>query len=163
MKKLLIISTILSIVVGITLVTGGVLGIAFTYMNIARENITTPEDASIPGIPVRGPFTLKAQADIIRTHTLRTTEGKTFAEMPRQIQKVDENGVAILDETGKPVMVVNSARDIWITATTLITALNLGIIAYAFFSLVLIFGLGSLWAGVVFYALNRKYSPPIDH
>lgn len=29
-----------------------------------RENITTADDASLPGVPVRGPFTLKAQADL---------------------------------------------------------------------------------------------------
>ena len=157
MKKLLIASSILAVLAGIVLVAGGIWGLTFTYKNVARENITTPDDASIPGVPVRGPFTLKAQADIIRVHTLRMTGGKTFSEMPRQIPKLDETGKQILDEEGKAVMTANTARDIWITATTLITALNLGIFAYAFASFSILFGLFSIWTGIIFYALSRKY------
>jgi len=85
------------------------------------------------------------------------TGGKTFSEMPRQIPKLDETGKQILDEEGKAVMAANTARDIWITATTLITALNLGIFAYAFAGLTLLFGLFSILTGVIFYTLSRKY------
>jgi len=157
MKKLLKVSSILAVVVGAVLVAGAIWGIVFTYQNITRENITTPEDASIPGVPVRGPFTLKAQADIIRAHALRISEGKTYAEMPRQIEKVDENGQPVLDEKGELVMTANTARDLWITATTLTTALNLGIVTYAFSAFILLFGLISIWTGVVFWALSKKY------
>ncbi|OGE84559.1 MAG: hypothetical protein A2846_02355 [Candidatus Doudnabacteria bacterium RIFCSPHIGHO2_01_FULL_49_9] len=157
MKKLLKISSVLAITMGIVLATGSVWGIYFTYRNVAQEKIVTPSDASIPESPVRGPWTLKSQADIIRTHTLKMTGGKTFAEMPRQIPKLDEKGNSVLDTEGKPVMVTNTARDIWITATTLITALNLGIIVYVFFSFVLLFGLFSVWIGGVFWVLSRNY------
>src|SRR3989344_4851043 len=157
MKKMLLVSSFVAIIAGLVLVGGGVWGIAFTYTNVARENITTPDDASIPDVPVRGPFTLKAQTDIIRTHTLRMTEGKTFAEMPRQIPKLDVDGKPILGEDGKPVMTANTARDIWITATTLITALNLGIFAYAFSAVMLVFGFFFILIGIIFYALGRKY------
>lgn len=157
MKKLLKISAILAIVVGIVLVVGALWGICFTYQNIARENIVTTPDSAIPNKPVRGPFTLKAQADVIRKHTLGMTGGKTYAEMPRQIEKLDASGQPILGSDGKPVMVANTARDIWITATTLTTALNLGIVTYAFSGLILLFGLISIWTGVVFQALSRKY------
>jgi len=152
-----LVSSFLAIVVGTILIGGGIWGITFTYKNVVRENITTPDDASIPSVLVRGPFMLKSQADIIRNHTLRMTEGKTFAEMPRQIPKIDETGNPILDEEGKTVMTANTARDIWITATTLITALNLGIFSYAFAGLTLLFGLFSIWTGIIFYALSRKY------
>jgi len=156
MKKLLGVSAVLAIVAGVVLVGGGIWGITFTYQNIARENITTPEDASIPSAPVRGPFTLKAQADIIRYHVLDSTRGLTFAEMPRQIPKLDENGNPVLNTNGEPVMTANTTRDLWITATTLITALNLGIITYAFSAFILLFGLISIWTGVTFWALSRK-------
>ncbi len=156
MKKLCILSSLLAIVVGILLVIGGICGIAFTYTMIAQEKIVTPADAHIPEKPVRGPFTLKAQADSIRRHTLETTGDKTFAEMPRQIPELDENGQQILGADGKPVLTANTARDIWITATTFTTALNLGIMTYAFFGLILLFGCMSLWAGIVFYALSKR-------
>lgn len=132
MKKLLKISSVLAIVVGILLVAGGVLGICFTYKTTSQEKIVTPSDAIISSEPVRGPLTLWAQADIIRTHTLRMTAGQTYAEMPR-----------------------GEERDIWITATTLITALNLGILAYAFSGLVVLLGLIFTWTGIVFCALSR--------
>jgi len=157
MKKILLISSFLAVIVGIIFVGGGAWGIMYTYSNVARENITTPDDATIASTPVRGPFTLKAQADIIRFHVLSMTEGKTYAEMPRQIPKLDSGGKPILGEDGKPVMVANTARDTWITATTLITALNLGIFAYAFSAAVLLLGLFIVLTGVIFYVLGRKY------
>lgn len=157
MKKILLITSYLAIAIGIIMIVGGVWGISFTRENVERENITTGEDASIPNELVSGPFTLKAQADLIRMHTLKSTGGKTFAEMPRQIAKLDANGNPVLDEQGKPVMVANTARDMWITATTLTTALNLGIVTYAFSILALLFGIISVLTGVAFCFLSRKY------
>lgn len=157
MKKILIVSSVLAMLVGVVFIGGGVWGILFTYQNVTQEKITTPADSAIPGAPVAGPLTLKAQADVIRKHTLATTGGKVYAEMPRQIPKVDDNGQPVLDPNGKPVLVANTARDLWITATTLRTALHLGIITYAFSGLVLLFGLISIWTGIVFCFLSRRY------
>ena len=152
-----IISSVLAIIIGIVLVAGSVWGIYFTYKNVSQENIVTPSDASIPDVPVRGPWTLKSQADIIREHTLKMTGGKTFAEMPRQIPKLDGGGNPILDTEGKPAMVPNTARDIWITSTSLITALNLGIVIYAFSGFVFLFGLFSVWMGSILWVLSKHY------
>ncbi len=135
MKKLLIVSSGLAIVVGVILVLGGSWAALFTYQNVSQEKIITPEDATVPNAPVQGPFTLKSQADAIRKHTLKTTEGKTYAEMSRE----DEN------------------RTLWITATTLTTALHLGIITYLFSGLIILFGCISIWTGVVFGALSKRY------
>lgn len=135
MKKLLIISSLLAIIVGTILVLGGLWAILFTYQNVSQEKIVTPEDASIPNAPVRGPFTLKSQADVIRHHILNTAEGKTYAQMSR-------------DDKDRPL---------WITATTLTTAINLGIITYLFSGLIILFGLISIWTGVIFGALSKKY------
>ncbi|MFZ2205134.1 MAG: hypothetical protein WAV23_00895 [Minisyncoccia bacterium] len=156
MKKLLKVSSVLAILAGVVMVAGGIWGIVFTYNNVARENITTSKEASIPGVAVRGPFTLKAQADIIRVHTLKATGGKTYAEMPGQIPKLDESGNPVLDKDGKAVTVPNDARNMWVTATTLMTALNLGIITYAFSGIVLLFGLISIWTGIIFCILSKK-------
>ncbi len=158
MQKLLGISGGLAIGAGIILVLGGVWGVWFTATTVSQERIVTPADASIPNAPVKGPLTLKAQADIIRTHTLRMTGGKTFAEMPRQIPKLDESGAQVLDASGNPVMVANTARDIWITATTLITALNLGLVTYAFSGLIILFGCVSVWTGITFLALRKSFT-----
>src|SRR3989344_4451699 len=150
MKKMLKVSSVFAMVAGILLICGGIWGIYFTYKNVARENIITPEDASIPNKAVRGPMTLKSQGDVIRFHTLETTGGKTYAEMPRQVAKLDANGKVILDGNGKEVMVANDARNMWITATTLTTALNLGIVTYVFSGLIIFLGLISIWTGSIF-------------
>ncbi len=156
MKKLLKFSSFLATAAGILMLIGGAWGIYFTYQNVTQEKIVTPSDASIPNTPVKGPFTLKAQAEIIRKHTLRITEGKTFAEMPGTIPQLDESGNPVLNEQGKPIMVPNTARDIWITATTLRTALSLALVAYALSALAFFLGLMSIGIGIVFYALSKK-------
>lgn len=156
-KEFLKVSSVLAILVGITMIGGGIWGMSFTYKNITQERIVTAEDASIPNVPLRGPMTLKAQSDIIREHTLKTTGGKTFAEMPRQIAKVDAAGKPVLDDKGQPVMVPNVARDIWITSTALTTALNLGILTYVFSGLIILFGLISVWNGILFSSLRKEY------
>lgn len=143
MDKLLRVSSGLAILVGVIMLIGGIWGISFTYKNVVREKITTTPDSAIPNVPVRGPMTLKAQADIIRHHTLLATGGKTYSEMPKDVAKVDDKGNAVFDAQGKPVMVPNDARNIWVTATTLTTALNLGIVTYAFSILIILFGMVS--------------------
>lgn len=134
MKTLFKLASVLAILVGIIMVGAGIWGIVFTYKNVAQEKIITAKDAAIPETPLGGPLTLKAQADIIRTHTLNMTGGKTYAEMSRE----DTN------------------RNIWITATTLTTALNLAILTYVFSGLVILFGLISIFTGIIFTVEQRK-------
>ena len=157
MKKLLRISSVLATVAGIVLIIGGVWGITFTYKNVTQEKITTPSDSAIPGRLVSGPMTLKAQADIIREHVLKMTGGKTYAEMPREIPKLDAAGKAVLNEKGETIMTPNTARDIWVTATSLTTALNLGVITYVFCGFILLFGLFLILIGIVFSGLSKRY------
>lgn len=156
MKKILFLTAVMAVIVGFVLVGGGVWGIAFTYQNIAQEKIVTPADAAIPNQPVRGPLTLKAQADIIRTHVLKTTGGQSYAEMPRQIPKLDSTGNPVLSEAGDEVMIPNEARELWVTALTLINALNLGIITYVFSGLIVLLGFISIWTGITFYIIRRS-------
>ena len=156
MKRLLKISSVLVVLVGVVVVVAGFWGLVFTYQNVTREKIVTTEDASIPNAAVRDPLTLKAQADVIRKHTLKATQDKTYAEMPQQVAKVDASGSAVLDNDGKPVMVPNAARNIWVTATTLTTALNFGIMAYMVSGLAILFGLVLIWSGFVVNALSKK-------
>ena len=156
MKGFLKISSVLVVFVGVVVVVAGIWGLVFTYQNVSREKIVTTEDASIPNAAVRDPMTLKAQADVIRKHTLEATKDKTYAEMPQQVAKVDASGSAVLDKDGKPVMVPNSARNIWVTATTLTTSLNLGIMAYMLSGFAILFGLVMIWLGLAVNALSKR-------
>lgn len=154
MEKILNISSLLALVAGVIMVITGIWGVIFTYQNVSREQIVTPADASIPNTPVRGPLTLKSQADIIRYHTLKTTGGKTYAEMPQKVEKKDADGNPVVDAQGNPVMVSNDARTIWLTATNLTSALHLAIITYVFSGLIIFIGLVSIWTGITFRALK---------
>ena len=51
---------------------------------LIAENIITPEDASIPSVPVDDADSAKAQSDVIEKHYLELTEGKTYAELDRE-------------------------------------------------------------------------------
>jgi hypothetical protein len=50
---------------------------------LAAERIVSSEDAGIPLAAVTGPEEAKAQAEAIKAHMLKTTGGKTYAEMDR--------------------------------------------------------------------------------
>jgi len=50
---------------------------------LADERIVSAEDADIPLAAVTGPAEAKAQADAIKAHMLKTTGGKTYAELSR--------------------------------------------------------------------------------
>lgn len=157
MDKKLFVAAVLFIAAGVCMMIGGVGGITYTYKSISAENITTPSDATIPSTQVRGPFTIKSQADAIRMHTLTRTEGLTFAQMPRTIPKLDEAKNPVLNELGEPVMVPNELRAAaWMPALTLTTSLQLAIVSYAFSLFSLVVGLLFVVNGYVFLCL-RKY------
>jgi len=154
-RRLLAIVGVLTLVIGVGSFAGGVFGAVYTWNQAAAENITTPDDAAFPEVPLRGPLSMWAQADIIEHHQLDTTEGLRYSEMPRQIASVDEAGNPVIGEDGEPVMVANAARASWISATTLITALNVGLLAYALSAFALVVGVTMIASGITFLSLRK--------
>jgi hypothetical protein len=154
-RRLLAVVGILSLVVGIGSLFGGVFGAVYTWNQAAAENITTPDDAIFPEVPVRGPLSLYAQSNIITHHQLDSTEGLRYAEMPRQVPQLDEAGNPVLDQAGEQVMIPNAARASWINATTLTTALNLGLMAYALAAFAIVIGITLTLSGFTFLSLRK--------
>lgn len=154
-RRLLAIVGILTLVMGFATLAGGVFGAVYTWNQASAENITTPDDAIFPEVPVRGPLSLYSQADIIEHHQLDSTEGLRYSEMPRQVAQLDEAGAPVIGEDGEPVMVSNAARTSWITATTLTTALNLGLLAYALAALAMVAGATMIASGMTFMSLRK--------
>ncbi len=144
-------SSIVAYIFGALFIMSGLWGISFTYTHISQEQIVTPPDAAYPNTHVRGPLTLNAQANIIRKHMLNMAQGKTYAELPRQIPQLDAQGQPTINDQGQPVLIDNPTRNIWITATSLMTALHLGIIAYAVSALTLALGCVMVWLGVIMH------------
>jgi hypothetical protein len=157
MNKKLFVAAVLFITAGGCMIVGGIGGITYTYKSISAEGITTPADATIPATQVRGPLTIKSQADVIRMHTLKRTEGLTFAQMPRTIPKLDEAKNPVFNELGEPVMVPNELRaGAWMPALTLTTSLQLAIVTYAFSLFALVCGLLFVVNGYIFLSLRKR-------
>ena len=75
----------LVIVAGIIFAVAGVGTWAAVQYNLAQENITVADDAPyFAGDPVDGPLTAFVQAEVINTHYLESTGGKTYAELDRE-------------------------------------------------------------------------------
>ena len=150
---------LVAIVVGLGSVLGGLGGMVYTWQSAVVENINTPSDAVIAETPVRGPFTMWAQADIITTHQLNRTEGLRYAEMPARVPQLDEAGNPVIGEDGQPVLVSNANRLSWINATALTTVLNMGIMAYmlSLFAIVM----GATVAGLGWVVLRLSRSPAL--
>ncbi|HET7846940.1 MAG TPA: hypothetical protein VFL72_05560 [Acidimicrobiia bacterium] len=147
---------ILAMVLGFGSMAGGIFGVWYTYDHAVAQDVTTPDDAVIPETPVRGPFTMWAQADIITHHQLENTDGLYYAQMERTVPQVDENGEAVLDENGEAVMVPNEARASWLTATTLTTALGLGMLSYGLSALAIATGVTLMLTGFVFLYIRKR-------
>lgn len=78
-------TAITSIVLGALMIVGGIGTWFLVSGTLADQNITVAEDASFAaGETVDGPISAFAQAEIIETHALDATEGKTYAELDRE-------------------------------------------------------------------------------
>ena len=154
--NMLMMAGVAALIIGVGALGVGIFGMSYTYNRAAEESITTPADAAIPETPVRGPFTMLAQANVIRKHTFNATDGMAYAEMPRQIPQLDDDGNPVLDENGEAVMVPNTRRDIWVTSTTLQTALLLGALGYGLSAFAVVYGFTSIATGLVFLKLREE-------
>lgn len=155
-SRFLAVAGVMALVIGFGSLAGGTFGAWYTYDQAVAQNVVTPDDAAIPEAPVRGPFTMWAQSDIITHHQLENTGGLYYAEMDRTIPQLDEAGEPVLDESGEVVMVPNEARASWMNATVLTTALGLGIVSYALSALAIAVGVTLLISGYAFLHIRRR-------
>jgi len=162
------------ILFGLGSIVVGSLGFQEVRDTITRENITaTPDAAEIgvdlePGEAIDTGAEAKEFAKIIRTHTLEATGGRTYAEMGRYLtatgEETNDEAEAATDEQGNPVP--NGLRNIWVTSTSLTTALNTSFLAerVALFSIVM--GVAMLLTGIGFLVLTisalRPGSAPVS-
>jgi len=151
------------ILFGVATIALGVNGFMTVRDSIDQEQITfgTADDPAVAehaeqwaGEQVKTGDQARAFAKVIRTHVLEDTGGLTYAQMGRFVSAEDpddpagtsDEEAALKDEEGQPVP--NSARNTWITATALTTALNTAFMAerLAIFSLVV--GIALLLTGI---------------
>lgn len=152
----LAIAAVLAFVVGVGSLAGGIFGVWYTYDQAVAQDVTTPDDAVIPETSVRGPLTMWAQSDIITKHQLESTDGLYYSQMERIVPQFDDAGEPVLDENGEAVMVPNPGRATWITATSLTTALGLGIISYALSGFAVAIGITLMVVGYTFFHIRKR-------
>jgi hypothetical protein len=137
--------------------------------SIEQENITfgTVDDPAVAehaeqwaGEQVQTGDQARAFALIMRDHALEASGGLTYAEMGRYVAADDpedpagtsDEEEAVTDEEGNPVP--NGARNTWVTATSLSTALNVSYMAERLSLFSIAVGIALLLAGVGFVILS---------
>jgi hypothetical protein len=160
------------LVASVTLLGMGVASIVVGYQGrdevrdtLRAENIVAPDDSTIPGQLVDTGAEARAQADIMREHQLKTSQGLTYAEMGRfatpdnNPKGTNDAALAAKDAAGKPI--ANSVRATWVTETALATALNTAYFAeqVALFSIVVGFALVLSAVGFTVLALGTLWQP----
>jgi hypothetical protein len=131
--KLVIAIGVILALSGLFTVGSGIYIRSFIGEQLANQNITTPDDASIPNSPVTNMATALSMADIIQHHAASFAGGLTYAEMGRfAVESGDPAGTsnpdeALKDANGSPV--ANAARNTQLTAAGLVTSLSLSAMA----------------------------------
>ena len=131
--KMVIVVGIAFALAGLVVAGAGIYIRTFVGGQLAAQQITTPEDASIPNAPVDGMATALSMANIIEHHAAENSNGLTYAQMGRfAVASGDPAGTnnadaALKDANGKPV--ANQARNTQLTAAGLVTSLSLSAMA----------------------------------
>ncbi|GJM41469.1 MAG: hypothetical protein DHS20C20_17510 [Ardenticatenaceae bacterium] len=149
--KLVVVIGVILAIAGLVTIGSGIYIRSFVGEQLANQNITTPDDASIPNAPVNNIATALSMADIIQEHARNFAGGITYADMGRfAIESGDPAGTnnpeeALKDGNGSPV--ANPARNTQLTAAGLVTSLSLSAMALGL-------SLGAILLGIVFTLLG---------
>jgi hypothetical protein len=167
--KMVIVVGIAFAIAGLVTTGAGVYINSFVGQQLAAQQITTPEDASIPNTPVTDMATALSMADIIQHHAADSGKGLTYAQMGRfAVESGDPAGTnnaeaALKDANGKPV--ANAARNTQLTAASLVTALSLSAMAIGASYGAIALGIGFVVLGIVVaglgYALLGLITPEV--
>ena len=118
---------------------------------LVAQNITTPDDASIPGVQVNSVATARSMADIIDTHAREGSDGLTYSQLGRfmaangDVAGTSDEALALKDDSGKPVP--NALRNTAFQASSLRTSLYTSVMAFEIGNLVIGLGLMILVLG----------------
>jgi hypothetical protein len=156
-------------IAGLVAAGAGIYTQSFVVQQLTAQNVTTPEDASIPNAPVNSIATALSMANIIQHHAADSGGGLTYAQMGRfAVEGGDPAGTnnrdeALLDAAGNPVP--NQARNTQLTAAGLVTSLSLSAMAIGLAYGAIAVGLGFAVLGIVItglgYALLGLITPEV--
>jgi hypothetical protein len=186
MRKLFVIGGIIAglvlVIFGAAAIYMGVDGRSTVRDSLKQEQITFGEadDPAVAtfasqwaGEQVKTGTQARAFAQIIHEHATEASGGLSYAQMGRFVSADDpenpagtsDEAVALKDEKGNPVP--NAARDTWITATALATALNVSYMAQQMALFGIVVGIALVLSGIGFIvlglggALRRREEEPL--
>lgn len=151
------------VVFGVVAIVMGVNGFTTVRDSIEQENIVfgAADDPAVAkhaeqwaGQQVETGEQARAFALVMREHALESSGGLTYAEMGRYVAADDPESpagtsdpeAALKDEEGNPVP--NAARNTWVTATALSTALNMSYMAEQLAIFGVVVGVALLLTGI---------------
>jgi hypothetical protein len=118
---------------------------------LVAQNITTPEDASLPNRAVNSAATAESMARIIDHHAREAAGGKTYSELGRFLAAngtdTNDAAAALKDSAGNPI--ANPVRNVAFQASALQTSLWSSVMAFNVADLVTGLGLMILVLGLV--------------
>jgi len=163
-----LISGVVLIAFGVAAIWMGVDGRSTVRDSIAQEQIYFGE-ADDPAVAkhasvwaeeqVQTGSQARAFAQVLREHALESAGGLTYAQMGRFVSAAkpddpkgtSDEALAAKDENGAPIS--NAARNTWVTATALSTALNMSYMAEQLSIFGIVVGVALLLAGIGFIVL----------
>jgi len=175
-------ASIVLIAIGVGSVVTGVGGRSTVHDNLGLQQITGSPDmnptaiaaeakaAGVKGValptcsvadkPINTGGQAKCFASYIRIHALEATGGRTYSQMGQYLtaagkETSDQTAAAIDPKTGKPVP--NAARNIWVTATAMTTALNTSYFAESVALFAILMGIALLLIGIGLVVLAVRW------
>ena len=157
-------ASIALIAFGVGAIGIGAWGISTVRDNLKQEQIFFGDRAEDPAVPaglsgkqVTTGSQAHAFAGVMRHHTLEATEGQRYAEMGRFLDvkgnpTSDEALAAKNPTTGQPVE--NGLRNMWVTETSLTTALNMAYLGERVGVFGIVMGIALLLTGIGFLVLT---------
>jgi hypothetical protein len=175
-------ASVVLIAFGVGAIVTGINGRETVHDNLALEQITgspdmTPaalaaevkaaglKDVALPTCsvadqPINTGARAKCFASYIRVHALEATDGRTYSQMGQFLtadgKETSDAALAAKDpKTGKPTP--NAARNTWVTATSLSTALNVSYFAESVALFAIIMGIALLLTGIGLLVLTVRW------
>ena len=167
----------LLVIFGVAVIALGLSGRSTVQSNLSREQIVGSPDmtpalikesadqagltnVSLPACTVAGKSIdtgseARCFASYMRIHTLESSGGLTYAQMPRYATadgKGTNDAAKALKANGQPV--ANAARNVWVTETALATALNVSFMAERLSLFSIVIGIALLLSGIGFVVLD---------
>ncbi len=151
-----IVASLFLIIVGVGAIVIGYQGRQEVQNSLAQEKIVGTPDSTIAGQLVDTGSEARAFADVMREHTLKSTNGQTYAELGRYLDPdgnpTSDANAAAKGANGKPVE--NPLRQLWITETALTTALNTAYFAEQVGAFAMVMGAALTLSGFGFAVLT---------